>query len=721
MTVSSEVSSFSYATDGATTSFPVPFYFLAASDLRVWLHNEASDSSTDLELGTDYDVTGAGQESGGAVVTRIAHPPGLTLRGERLVPITQETAYQRNDPFPERAHEKALDKLTMICQQLAAILGWGPGSRLRALLLGRDDIDGQGAYRARGNRIQDLGAPKNNTDAARKQDILDAVSGLSTDGSGQFVVERLADTDAPENGANMVAFRQKGANYTRTLSSRGKDSPHVRDYGPVSGDATDTLQKAAEAVAALPYSERCLEIDGDLYFDHLVVPDVQAFTITQRSMRSARLICTNLTDAPSITFLGEAPCWQNINLQMPLDFDFTASNKVGVLCKRPVGSTADMDGKFYGGRISRFGRGIENWGRGLSVGGMMILSACNECIYLEWPNVGDYVETDTIISSDSTGFRAFQFIGVRFHSFVSSGITNIGPNAHKINGGIIQGCLADIGRTIFDGYANNFLIDLGNSNLSARTVLNLRGGNHNRIRLGTLRGSDLSVPPRRADILVRIRGNGDGNYIGDGTLGECMNHAIDIRDGAQTNMTIAGIKFKNVCLEDAAYSPINVVGQGHDIKVRDIEMEGSLPVTAVVRCTDAGSSVEVQQDSIRISGYPAMPMIGTGCFSVRRSHVPGGQDRKETVGNGSPEGVVTGLAGDIYRQINATAGQVLWIKTSNTGSTGWRCSSAVPANSTGARPTAPVDRYVYWDTTINKLLVYDAGIGAYRDAMGTVS
>ncbi|WP_025517508.1 SGNH/GDSL hydrolase family protein [Bordetella trematum] len=135
MTVSSEVSSFSYATDGVTTSFPVPFYFLAASDLRVWLHNEASDSSTDLELGNDYDVTGAGQASGGAVVTRIAHPPGLTLRGERLVPITQETAYQRNDPFPERAHEKALDKLTMIAQQIASIFGMTSGSKLRALLV----------------------------------------------------------------------------------------------------------------------------------------------------------------------------------------------------------------------------------------------------------------------------------------------------------------------------------------------------------------------------------------------------------------------------------------------------------------------------------------------------------------------------------------------------------------------------------------------------------
>lgn len=693
--------------NGATVVFPFDFLCLEERDIQV----SVSDA---ILAPSQYSVSGLGQLQGGAVTFVTAPASGVPILMELSVVAARAIDYQDNGDLFAQTVNFDFDRLWLA---IKSAFGW----LRRALVLGPYDVDGTGSYRANNNRIQDLGAPQLTTDAARKQDIIEALSGLSTDGSGQFVVERLADAVAPTNGAEMVGFRQKGSNYTRTLGSRGEDAPHIRDYGPVSGDATDTFQKAIDAVAALPYSERALETDGDLYFDHVTVPDVPGFTLIQRSMRSGRLICTNTSDDPAIAFLGEAPCWQNVNLQMLDDFDFTASNKPGVRCKRPVGSTADVDSKFYGGRISRFGRGIENWGRGCSVGGLMIISACNECIYLEWPDVGDYVQTDTIISSDTTGFRAFQFIGVRFHSFVNSGVTNIGPNAHKINGGIIQGCLADIGRPIFDGYANNFLIDLGNVNLSARSAIHLRGGSHNRIRLGTLRGSDLSVPPRRSDIIVRIRGNGDGNYIGDGTLGECTNHAIDIRDGVQTNMTIANIKTKNVCLEDAAYSPINVVGSGHTIKVRDIEHEGDNAVTAVVRCTDAGSVVEVMQDSIRISGYAAMPMIGAGCLSVRRSHIAGSQDRKETVGSGSPEGAVPGLAGDIYRQVNGTSGQILWIKTSNTSNTGWRCTSAIPGNSTGARPIAPVDRYMYWDTTINKLIVYDAGAGIWRDSQGVTA
>lgn len=135
MTVSTDVSSFEYDTDGVTTSFPAPFYFLTKSDLYVTLYDPATETSTDLVLGSAYDVTGAGDPAGGAVITSTVYPTGLKLRGERLVDVTQETAYQRNDPFPERAHERALDKLTMIAQQFENWLGTLPGALGRVLHL----------------------------------------------------------------------------------------------------------------------------------------------------------------------------------------------------------------------------------------------------------------------------------------------------------------------------------------------------------------------------------------------------------------------------------------------------------------------------------------------------------------------------------------------------------------------------------------------------------
>ncbi|KAG0755573.1 hypothetical protein G6F57_021022 [Rhizopus arrhizus] len=59
----------------------------------------------------------------------------------------------------------------MICQQLAGFFGLLPGSTLRALLLGRNDVDGQGAYRARDNRIQDLADPKADQDAVNRRSM----------------------------------------------------------------------------------------------------------------------------------------------------------------------------------------------------------------------------------------------------------------------------------------------------------------------------------------------------------------------------------------------------------------------------------------------------------------------------------------------------------------------------------------------------------------------
>ncbi|WP_246013195.1 hypothetical protein [Pigmentiphaga humi] len=68
-----------------------------------------------------------------------APPSGDTLILERIVPPTQETTYQENDPFPAKSHERALDKLTMIDQQVEEVLGLRPGACVRALRIPASD------------------------------------------------------------------------------------------------------------------------------------------------------------------------------------------------------------------------------------------------------------------------------------------------------------------------------------------------------------------------------------------------------------------------------------------------------------------------------------------------------------------------------------------------------------------------------------------------------
>lgn len=117
MTVASSTARVSYSGNGSTTSFSVTFYFLEDSHLQVIIRS-STGTETIKTLGTDYTVTGAGNPAGGAVVFGTAPASGQTVVIVRDVPLTQQTDYQANDPFPAESHEEALDKLTMLSQQL---------------------------------------------------------------------------------------------------------------------------------------------------------------------------------------------------------------------------------------------------------------------------------------------------------------------------------------------------------------------------------------------------------------------------------------------------------------------------------------------------------------------------------------------------------------------------------------------------------------------------
>jgi hypothetical protein len=117
MTVASATNRVSYSGNGSSTVFAVPFYFLADSHLLVVLKSAAGVDTTQV-LGTNYSVSGAGVESGGTVTMNVAPPIGTTLTISRNVPITQETDLQPNDRLPAESLEDALDKLTMIDQQI---------------------------------------------------------------------------------------------------------------------------------------------------------------------------------------------------------------------------------------------------------------------------------------------------------------------------------------------------------------------------------------------------------------------------------------------------------------------------------------------------------------------------------------------------------------------------------------------------------------------------
>lgn len=110
MTVTTTNSRITYVGDGITTVFPFPYYFLLATDLVVYFNSALQT--------TGYSVSGAGQDSGGIVAFSVPPPVGTTIILLRDPDRFQNTKLPPNDPFPAKAVETGLDKLTMLVQRI---------------------------------------------------------------------------------------------------------------------------------------------------------------------------------------------------------------------------------------------------------------------------------------------------------------------------------------------------------------------------------------------------------------------------------------------------------------------------------------------------------------------------------------------------------------------------------------------------------------------------
>ena len=121
--VQTDISSIVYVGNVSTTAaYPVPFNFFRDEDLVVIVKDAANVEETQL-LNTDYTVAGEGDPNGGAVTFTWAVPATSFVTILRDIDATQLTSYEEADAFPAKSHERALDKLTMLCQQNARVAG----------------------------------------------------------------------------------------------------------------------------------------------------------------------------------------------------------------------------------------------------------------------------------------------------------------------------------------------------------------------------------------------------------------------------------------------------------------------------------------------------------------------------------------------------------------------------------------------------------------------
>ena len=241
MTLSTTANKVSYAGDGTTVSFAIPFLFLENAHISAVLR-DAAGTETTWALNTEFPLTGAGAAAGGTltvVVSPSDYTPaaGETLVIRRVVPETQETDYPEGGAFPASAHEQALDKLTMLVQQHAEEIA-------RALKV----------------PVTDLGIA---TTLATVADRANKI--LSFDNNGDFALVAAADESANTATASVG---------TESIShaSRFAQRLTVKDFGATGDGATDDRADIAAALVGAA--------GGDLYFPAGIYRISGALTLT---------------------------------------------------------------------------------------------------------------------------------------------------------------------------------------------------------------------------------------------------------------------------------------------------------------------------------------------------------------------------------------------------------------------------------------------------------
>lgn len=223
MTVNSATSTASYTGNGVTQVFPVPFYFLVDTDLKVSRKLAAATSSTVLTLNSDYTLSGSGNSSGGSLTVLVAPATGDQLYIERNVVAVQQTAYPENNKFPAASHEKALDRLTMLAQQLLSRITFG---------LYRDPLGA--TYDLANNRLINSAQAVVGTDVPNLQQVQTLVIG----GTSPVLV-------GPGGSGTVGYIQSYTGSVQRTVQDGLRDYISIKDFG----GAPVTLSSAAFAAA----------------------------------------------------------------------------------------------------------------------------------------------------------------------------------------------------------------------------------------------------------------------------------------------------------------------------------------------------------------------------------------------------------------------------------------------------------------------------------------
>ncbi len=201
MTVSSTTTKKSANGDGSNDTFPYDFKIFDDDDITVVIRTDSTGAEATKTKTTHYTVTGVGSASGGNVVFTSGNIPvsGETVVLLRNTARTQLTDYVANDPFPAESHEDALDKLTLITQELEEEIG-------RSLKVSQTNIIATSEFTddatARANKVLGFdGSGDLQVTAGKVDTITSSVSAVSAGGT-----PTASATYTASSGALALAF-----------------------------------------------------------------------------------------------------------------------------------------------------------------------------------------------------------------------------------------------------------------------------------------------------------------------------------------------------------------------------------------------------------------------------------------------------------------------------------------------------------------------------------
>ena len=252
MTISSTTVKVSYSGNGSTTVFAYTFKILDDDEIQVIIRSSTGTETVKTKT-TDYTVSGVGSAGGGNITFVTAPTATQTVVLRRLTTQTQETDYIANDPFPADSHEDALDRITMVAQEIQEELG-------RAIKLSKTNTMTSTEFTVaaadRANKIlafdnsgeisvtQELGTFRGNWATATSYAVRDLVKDTST--NNIFIV----DTAHTSSGSQPLTSNANSAYYELIVDAASASASATAAAASAATATTQATNAASSASAA---------------------------------------------------------------------------------------------------------------------------------------------------------------------------------------------------------------------------------------------------------------------------------------------------------------------------------------------------------------------------------------------------------------------------------------------------------------------------------------